>query len=371
MGSMPNTGQWADDSHLPPWQLADAIDDPQSLDRDAADHLKTCRACETQLLHAQRSADDCGLNDSVPTATQLPDAAKLSTLLVSNMAAHQALPFAQGQVWQLSGPDSSDLAVITKVDQGGAYVVPLTNDPHELTDPYTLQATLSRSSLVVAVWFSLETFIHTEVFAWTIDEIDAGLVVAGRKAWRTGLPVDGPYVAGQSIVHNAQVVTYREQLQQRITALGEVRLLPAQNDDEEVTPGYLTLKGLGVKTRSIREILGINATEAGDLLTGDRSISNDEARVLSEALDAEVSPTTIIPDPDLLAVVVAPKVRVLFIELASRKQTDEWIERRTAVEKRLARAARSSDAISKWEEMLNQYLLDELDAAKAAQLQDE
>jgi hypothetical protein len=368
---MPNTGQWADDSHLPPWRLADAVDDPQSLDQDAADHLKACRACESQLLQAQRSADDYGWIDSVSTASQLPDAAKLSTLLASNMAAHQALPFAQGQVWQLSGEDSSALAVITKVDHGGAYVLPLTNDPPELTDPYTLQATLSRSSLVLAAWFSLETFVHTEVFAWTIDDIDPALIAAGRRAWRTGVPLDGPYTVGRSIVHNAEVVTYREQLQQRITALGEVRLLPEQDDDDDVTPGHQTLRKLGVKVMPLRAILGINATEAGALLAGDRSISSSEARLLSEALGAEVSPTSIVPDPDLLAVVVAPKVRVLFVELASRKQTDEWIERRTAVERRLAKAARSTDAADKWEELLNQYLLDELDAAKAAQAQGE
>jgi hypothetical protein len=370
MGSTPNTAQWADESHLPAWLIADAVDDPENaLDEDATEHLKSCLACETLLRQAQAGADEA---EWVPplelsAEAQLPALAKLSSLLVSNMAARQTPPFEQGQVWQLSGWHTSELAVITKVGERGAFVAPLTNDPSELTDPYTVQASLTRSSITLAVWFSLETFVHAEVFAGNLDDLDRPLVSAGRTAWRTGSPLSDPYTVGRSTLHNAEAITYREQVQQRITSLAHVQIIPEAGDDEDAVPAHLVLRELGVNTARVREVLGVNATVAGAIRSGDRSLSTEEAYKLSEALGAEVPATTVDADPDWIAAVASPRFRALFVELASRKRTNEWIERRAAVDSQLNLAARSTDTGGKWDKLLHQYLLRELDAAKAAE----
>jgi hypothetical protein len=368
MGSMPNTAQWADDAHPPHWLIADAVDDPETaLDEGTAEHLKSCPACEALLQQAQAGADAAGWVAPLEAnagGTQLPDFAKLSSALVSNMAARQTPPFAPGQVWQLSGWHQSELAVITKVETQGAFVAPLTSDPPELTDPYTVQGMLSHASIVVAVWFSLETFIHTEVFSGTFDSIDSTLISAGRAAWRKGSRLSGEYVVGPSTLHNHELITYREQLQQRITSLAHVQIVSESVDDDEAVPAHVILRELGVRTAKLREVLGINATAAGEIRTGDRAVNLEEADKLSKALGAEIPATTVSVDPGLIAAVAAPRFRPLFVVLAARKGTDEWSERRTAVDCKLKLAARSSDPDRKWEELLDKYLLRELDAAK-------
>jgi hypothetical protein len=368
MGSTPNTGQWADESHLPAWLIADVVDDPDTaLDEATSEHLKSCPACDVLLRQAQAGADESGWIPSLEThagSTRASDLARFSLVLVSNMAARLTPLFAPGQVWQLAGWQSCELAVITKVGEGGAFVAPLTNDPSELTDPYTVQVSLNRSSMILAAWFSLETFVHAEVFSGSIDDIDTSLIAAGRAAWRSGSPLSSGYVVGPSTLHRSELITYWEQLQQRITSLAHVQIVPESTDEDDADPAHIVLRALGVKTAKVREVLDVNATVAGSILSGDRTLGYEEARRLSEALEAEIPATTITPDPGLIAAVAAPRRRAMFAKLALRKGTDEWTERRLAVDCGLNLAARSTDSTSKWEELLDQYLLNELDAAR-------
>lgn len=370
MGSPPNVSQWGDDAHLPAWLIADAADNPNdALDEDAAAHLKTCLACETLLYQAQANADDAGWIPEIDNA-ELPDLGRLANELASNVVGRQTPAITVGQVWQLAGPHSTELAVVTKVEPSGSFVAPVTADPAELTDPYTVQASLEPSSIVMAVWFSLETFIHSEVFARSIGNIDTALTTAGRAAWRHGEPLaGGSHVTGPGTAHNAEVIAYREQLQQRITSLAHVQIVPEIDEDDETPDAGTLLRELGVSTTRVREILNVNASVAAAIIMGDRSVNYDEARTLSDALGADIPATVVLADPELVSVVAAPRTRSLFIELATRKGTDEWTERRRALDSQLGLAARTtaSDNESKWADLLNQYLIKEFDAAKVAE----
>ena len=302
--------------------------------------------------------------------SQLPDLAAVPGLLVSNLIARQVPEFAVGQVWQLVGTRSAELVVLTKVAEGGAFVVPLTSDPPDVTDPYTVQVVLTRSGVELSAWFSLETFVFTEVFSTHLDDIDTAVITAGRTAWREGVPASGDLVVGPSTEGRPETIAYREQLQQRITALAFDQLVNDEEPDEEAPPAHVILQELGVKTSKVREALDVNATVAGAILSGDRSLSPDEARALSEILGVEIPATTVAPDPQLVAAVVAPRRRAIFQKLGELRHTDEWIERRVAVETELSLAARSSSQERKWDELLDEYLLRQIDLAKAQQATD-
>jgi hypothetical protein len=257
------------------------------------------------------------------------------------------------------------MAVVTKVDTGGAFVAPLTDDPAPLTDPYAVQCSLMSTPVMLAAWFSLETFIHSEVFAGKLGDIDPALVAAGRAAWRAGSPLSGnSVVVGPSTVHREELVTYREQLQQQISELAFARIVPETDDDDDGPTAQEVLKSLGVKTAQLRGILHINATVAAQIRIGDRSLSPAEAQALSRALNADIPATSVGPNPDLLAAIASPRFRVLFGELARRRGTDEWAERRRAVDSQLNLAARATNDEGKWERLVDAYLQSEFRAAQ-------
>jgi hypothetical protein len=370
-----DAGMWADDSHLSGWLIAEMADNPQyAASEDVLAHLKGCPACDVLLRQAEDHARDAGDLPALSIeagGNQLPDMAALPGVLVSNLIARQAPEFAVGQVWQLVGTRHAELVALTKPAESGAFVIPLTSDPPELTDPYTIQVGLRRSGIQLAAWVSLETFVYAEVFSTHLDDIDTNVVATGRAAWRHGEPAKTSLLVGSSTEGRPDLAAYREQLQQRITSLAYDQLVADDDADEGAAPAHVILQELGVKTARVREALGVDASVAGAILSGDRSLSANEARVLSESLGVEIPPATVAPDPRLVAAVAAPRRRVIFQRLAALRDTDEWVERRVAIENQLSLAARTSSQTAKWDDLLDQYLLHQIDAAKAQQVTDD
>lgn len=187
--------------HPSDWELAGLADgtlDGIESER-VRDHIESCVRCRDRIGRDRGPFDVDAERFLVALADEERRPAVAGWLQTALATHHQPIPRA-GQIWQLIGDDSATLALVYKVADERAYVVPVTLET-ELADEYTIVVDEQHSPVdaSLALWVRLSALVDKRILAAHVADSDLDHdvqvvrddFVHGRatESIRTGQPV--------------------------------------------------------------------------------------------------------------------------------------------------------------------------------------
>jgi hypothetical protein len=350
-------------SHLRETELADYIDGVLADDRakDVRLHLETCTLCSE--LHAGAATD-------VPSgATRRTNAAALSSVtgpalpqvLREALDAGLAGSVGAGQLWRLRGPaydggEVTALAAIARVDENSVLVVPVTPDPQEATDLWTVQLPVSDTKLEMACWTSVATPVGFEVLDVLVGWTTVAPITDLLRAQRNGqAPPDGLRLGRQI---DEELAAYRADLHVEFAQLQDARLVPDDSGADDDDAGGTGTGGVDTpRTDVVEAMLAAEWTPArlkattGDLTAGEaRAVLDRRQQLTAEQLDRvgdalglAVSGAHPVVDWRWVRVVADPVRRQRFEAVATARSEEPWTLRSVEAASPHLQAARKNE----------------------------
>ncbi|BEP13845.1 hypothetical protein acdb102_21560 [Acidothermaceae bacterium B102] len=349
----------ASDRHLREIELADYLYGSLNVDAEKQIrlHLDTCAACSELTNSAALALPEMNSAGATTQGPALPEVFRQA------LESKQFASPDEGQLWRLRGPgEQGEVAVlgaIVRREDDHVWVVPVTPDPQEATDLWAVQLRIANTDLVMAFWSSLSTPVGYEVLdvwlGWTDVQPLKELLAAQRRGEEPPFGFD----LGRQL--DEELAAYRADLGVEFLQLQEARLVPDSGGDQVTSGGDVAevLTAAGWAPSQLKAVAGdLTSGEAGDVLSGNRQLTDDQLTRVSDALGRSLAavPTTV--DWRWARAVGYPTRRHRYERLAALTDEDSWQFRRGIASQPTAVAARKSEGtIADWDQLAEQQLL--------------
>jgi len=325
-------------------------------------HLRTCAICAAIVEEARL----------VPVADDEPDLAAVAQrmsgellpekwrrgLVEQNIADPQA-----GQVWRLrtpdpfgDGPEVTGIAVVVTVGDD-LLVAPVTADPQESTDPWTVHLPLDGAHFAVAVWVSLAQPVGFEALDVYLGDVEQAAVLAVHRALRRGQQPPAGLVLGGPVT--PELREYRERLRSHLTLLGELRLtdhLSEANDEATSVDVVDAIRAAGWDLRRLGRETGLHAADARAVMNRSLALTESQQAAVNSALGMSASASVVpLPAPAFVRAVATPWRRHRFEKVAQVRQSDLWLFRAGQVAQPMAARNNAGEAAD-WDALVEQRL---------------
>lgn len=352
----------ADSAHPLEHVLADYLDGalPDGESAQVSDHLAHCPACRAVVDSATDALRSVWAGAGAVAAVQ----ATLPMSLLTALSEMRVADPAPGQVWRLRAtvvPSAEELVQLAVVLRAGddLLVAPVTTDPREATDLWTLQSPLGETSEPVAAWVSLQTPVGCEALDVLLGQIDTEALLAVHRAFRRGEQPPRGLPLGRPL--DDELVVYRDQLRAAFVVLSDVRfdteLSPGNadvDDDSQVSlVEALTRDGWTVANLSLTA--DITPHQAREVLSGRRDLTPEQRQRVGIAHPAVTGVAPSPADREWASAVSRPEFRHRFERQADRRHLNGWQFRLTQAREPAAARGNRGSAVD-WYELVDQRL---------------
>jgi hypothetical protein len=318
--------------HPAEFELAEHLDGTAEPDRaaDIASHVSACPACARML----DLAGPVSTTPARPLATEdaAIDLAKTATVpdsLLEALRSRRVASPAVGQIWRLRAPSietggqHSRLVVVLQADDD-VLVAPVTPDPQNQTDLWTLQVPLTNTEVTLAAWISLEASVGWEVLDVLVAETPAEPLMTVHTALRRGQEPPPGLTLGRGL--DDELGRRREALRDELADFATARLWDDDDVDEytaTATAGH-ALKNAGLGVSDVKALLGLTARDARRVLEDALPLRGAQLGLLSDATGMPVRNGSDVVAPGWVRALANPELRPDFDDIADAMGRDAW-----------------------------------------------
>lgn len=318
------------------------------------EHLSICPACRATL--DQFGEDPC---PNIPSKIQWVHPPTLPRTIRDALREHRVAVPAPGQVWRLRGTQTASgeellgLAVVLRADEE-LLVAPVTTDPREATDLWTLQTAIDGTS--VSAWMALQCPMGYEVLDVLLGQVDHVPLLEVHRAFRRGERPPLQWSMGRHL--DDELRLHRDRIRDSFIALSEIRVdgstaAEVACTDSDVPSVSDQVSQAGWDVVSIAATLGISPGQARGVLTGVVTLTSEQARQLG--VDPGSPAASSRPEPGWVRAVAGPELRPRYEHEAQRRHEDPWSFREECLHSLIAARGNRGDA-AHWFSLAEQQL---------------